>query len=674
MKYTNWKIGAPAAEAVARLTRHLDAPLAAAVLAARGIHTPAQADAFLNDGLDGLHDPLLLRDAAAGGARIREAISRGEHVAVYGDYDVDGITAAALLADFLRQAGLTCEVYIPDRLSEGYGLNLAAVQTLAALGVSLILTVDCGITAVEEAEHIRAMGMDLIISDHHACKERLPEAAAVINPKRPDCPYPYKELAGVGVAFKLACAASEMPPEALFARYGDLVAVGTVADVMPLTGENRIFVRRGLTLLRAGTRPGLARLIADAGLEREKLGAENIGFAIAPRINAAGRMSRSETALALLLSERAEEAEPLSAALCALNRQRQAIEQDILREAMDMLTETDGGPILLAAEGWHPGVVGIVASRLLERFGVPVILICLENGMGKGSCRSMEGFNIFKALTACGDTLLAYGGHDCAAGLAIDGLKLEDFRKKFFAYFEKNPPRQDGAVLSADFSLADPALLSNENVEALERLAPFGAGNPSPVLLLEAARLLEVWPIGGGKHLKLTAEKWGQVFECVYFGVTKDAFPLSAGDFADLAFTPQINSFRGRVTVQLLIRDCRPALSLCERLCRGEPMTAEEAAALCPARRDFVSLWRYLADVQAKPGLSGSRMGVLSALTKGTACGTPERYYVCLKVLEELGLLALQEEDGALSVEMSGSTAKVDLAASAVLRRIQCQM
>ena len=641
-------------------------PLLAAVLGIRGYETAEQARRFLSRGDAPLEDPLLLADLPAAVARLRRAIGQKEHVAVYGDYDVDGITSSCMVADYLRRRGLSCEIYIPDRMEEGYGVNASAVDTLRAKGVSLIVTVDCGVTTVEETAYAASLGVDMIVTDHHECRETLPPAVAVVDPKRPDCAYPSHDLlAGVGVAFKLLCAL-EGDTGRILDRYADLVAVGTVADVMPLTGENRSIVQRGIEKLEQNPRPGLKALIDEAGLGGKKLNATGIGFSLAPRLNASGRLGRVDCATSLLLTEDPREAAACAEALCALNRDRQALETGIWRDAVGMLGENrPEGPIVLAAEGWHQGVVGIVASRLTEAYNVPTVMICLDGEHGKGSCRSCGGFNLFEALSACAEHLEGFGGHALAAGLTLRRDAVPAFRDALTAYYRAHPA--DGLPsLDIELCVDVPELLSMDCVEDLERLEPCGAGNPRALLCLLGARLTELSPIGGGKHLRLRLEKFGQSFEGVFFGHTAEEFSsLRHGNWIDAAFYPQINLFRGHKSVQLQLAGLRPHDSAAgEAILQGE--LGPKASDFLPDRADCALVWRALS------ARGGHCRGVLPELAE--ALGNrlrEEKLCIILKVFEELGLLALVRERDVLTVAAVPAPGKVDLGSSEILKRLK---
>lgn len=559
MKYDGWNVAGFDRGEAARLYRSGMNPLLSVVLASRGILDDGSIGALLDGGLLPLSDPLLLKDMEAAAARVNEAVAGGERITVYGDYDVDGITASCLMADYLRSRGADCDIYIPERLEEGYGVKSAALDAIRARGASLVVTVDCGVTAAAEAAHAREIGLDMVITDHHECSGPLPDVP-VADPRRPDDDSPAKDLAGVGVAFKLACAA-EGPggTEALLERYGDLVAVGTIADVMPVTGENRTFIRRGLESVRRGDRPGLRELCAAAGLDGKKLSVTGVGFALAPRINAAGRLGSTDTAVQLLLSQDAAEAARLASELCALNRERQSIESGMLAEALEALKADppEGKPIVLAREGWHQGVAGIVASRLADRFGVPAVMICVKDGVGRGSCRSCGSFNIFGALSACRRRLLSFGGHEAAAGLTIRAEEVDAFRGELRACYEGTAGGGDHPELRVDLELVKPGILTVENVSALGSLEPYGEGNPQPVLCMTGVDVDGVLPLSDGRHTKLWVEKGGEQFEAVFFGKSARELGASEGMSADVAFVPQVNEFRGRRNVQLCLVDFR---------------------------------------------------------------------------------------------------------------------
>ena len=514
MKYQEWRTAACDPAARRSMERAGVPPLAALTLCARGLDTVEKARSFLDAGRGQLLEPRLMKDMDAAAARVRRALEQGEQIAVYGDYDVDGITATCLLTDFLRSEGGEVVPYIPDRMEEGYGLNREAVAALHAQGVGLIITVDCGITAVEEAAYAAALGVDVVITDHHECKEALPAALAVVDPRRPDCPYPFKCLAGVGVALKLVLAlGGPERREELLRKYADLAAIGTVADVMSLTGENRTIVRLGLAELRRTRRPGLKALLREAGLEEKPLSSTSVGYTLAPRINASGRMGCAALAGELLLTGDPVRGEELARQLCTLNRERQAIEAGIYAQCLeraDALPRSRRHALVLAGEHWHQGVVGIVASRLAERYACPAFMICLQDGKGKGSCRSFAGFNLFAALEHCAPLLEGFGGHALAAGFTIKEENIPAFAAAMNDYVSAaTGGREMVSVLDVDGELDDPGLLTLEGVEGLDLLEPYGAGNPKPVFSLSGCLISAMSGVGGGRHLKLKLSAGG---------------------------------------------------------------------------------------------------------------------------------------------------------------------
>ena len=669
MIYSQWNMPRGKTAIPEALTRAGFSPLLAAVLAVRGYATPEAARSWLDADRTRLVDPLSLDEMNEAVMRLQRAIDMHETVAVYGDYDVDGITSTCMLTDYLRGRGVPCQWYIPDRLEEGYGVNTAAIETLHSRGVTLIITVDCGVTAVEEAAFAAGIGVHMIITDHHECQETLPDARAVIDPKRrPDSDDSSRALAGVGVAFKLLCAL-EGSAEPILARYADLVAVGTIADVMPLVGENRYIVRRGLDKLNSDPRPGLRALLTETGLwengaaaPKRHITATNVGFTLAPRLNASGRLGKVETAVRLLLSETVQEAAGYAAELCQLNKKRQETEGEIWEQALQMLGDAPpDGPIVLAHADWHQGVIGIAASRLAEKYSVPAIMICLDGDDGKGSCRSSGGFNLFAALSACADHLEGFGGHALAAGLTIRRENIDAFRAAFADYY-RDHAEECISTLDIDLCVDSPTLLTLEGVEDLDRMEPCGTGNLRPRLALLGAALTELTPIGGGKHLRLQLEKQGRTYEAVFFHQTAESVGLHVGDCVDAAFFVQINEFRDRRSIQLLLSDIRR---------HDAAQAAQIVSGVYPAepaelpRSVFETLWRALA---ARGGsfsapLDRFGMGLCPVLEESTLC-------LCLKVFEDLGLLRLKLDGGYLTAERIPN-AEADLESSALLARLR---
>ncbi|MEG2420427.1 MAG: single-stranded-DNA-specific exonuclease RecJ [Oscillospiraceae bacterium] len=534
--------------------------LTARILCARGATTGALAARFLEKGEELLQDPMGMKDMDKAVARIEKALRDGEKIAVFGDYDVDGITSTCLLTHYLRGRGGYVRPYIPNRLDEGYGISREAVAFLHEKGITLMVTVDCGITAVEETQYAAELGMDVVITDHHECKDVLPPAVAVVDPHRRDCDYPFTELAGVGVALKLVMA---LGGTAQFTEYVDLAAIGTVADVMQITGENRAIVAIGLAQLCPSKRPGLRALLREAGVEGKPVTTVTIGYSLAPRLNAAGRMGQAEVAARLILTEDEGQAQGLAQQLCDLNRERQSVEGGICEgcmEALDREPSLAQYAIVMSGSDWHQGVVGIVASRLAEKYGAPAFMICVQDGKGKGSCRSYGNLNLFEALEACSDLLLGFGGHALAAGFTILEENIPAFREKMKDYV-KNHQDTGGsfAGLEVDAVLPDASLLNEKEIVALDVLEPHGTGNPKPVLAILGGRVTYLSEVGGGRHLKLKVRVGSCLLDAIYFSTNLADTELTVGDKVDVAFSPQINEFRGNRTVQMQICDVRRA-------------------------------------------------------------------------------------------------------------------
>jgi len=560
MRFTNWDIGSFNRDTAVEFCHNGINPLVSVFLASRGITDLNDVNAVIGNEPAVFYDPFLMADMDKAVARIKKAISGNEKIAVYGDYDVDGMTSSAVLSIWLTSQNADFEIYIPGRFDEGYGLNNTALDTLRAKGIKLVVTVDCGITAIEEALYAESIGLDLVITDHHECRGTLPKADAVVDPKRPDCNYPYKSLAGVGVAFKLVCALEDdYLSKDIFNTYCDLVALGTVADVMPVIGENRDLIKYGLEILNSEPRPGFRSLLQEIGITPGNITSSTIGFTLAPRLNAAGRMGQSDVSVNLLLSDNYEKSELLAIELCCLNTERRRLENEIYEEATAMLpADVPNEPIILSHKGWYQGVTGIIAAKMAERYCLPVIIISIDDdGIGRGSCRSFGSFALYEALCECEDILDNYGGHEMAAGITVSEKNIDELRKRVIKSYNKIAGIIPEPGLKLDFEVEKPELLTIANIEALENLEPFGNGNPSPCLCLLGAAVTSVQSIGDGKHTRLKVEKSGRSLDCIFFSVSAGDLGISEGNVVDLAFEPQVNEFRGRSSVQLQLYDIR---------------------------------------------------------------------------------------------------------------------
>ena len=677
MKYGIWNVAQPQQEAVNALAGAGYAPLLSMVLSSRGIRTPQEAQNYLSCACS-LPDPYLMTDMAPAVQRLRIALEKNEKIAVFGDYDVDGITATCLLTDYLRRQGGLVVPYIPGRLEEGYGLNELAIRQLLQEGVKLIVTVDCGITAIEEARLCKKLGIDLIITDHHECKEMLPNAVAVLDPHRPDGGYPHKTLSGVGVAFKLASALHGNQNQILN-EYCDMVCLGTVADVMALQGENRVFVSRGLEALRHTHRPGLAALMTQCACDPLSLTASSVGYILAPRINAAGRIGQIELAIELFLTKDPVRAKEVAAGLCELNRQRQAVEAEIYAQAEEMLPKDHmSQAIVLAEESWHQGVVGIVASRIAESYCCPTFLICLDGEHGKASSRSYGGFNLFASLTSLKKLLESYGGHELAAGFTIHRDRIPEFRQEICrlaeAYYSSELPRTQ---LSCDCCIT-PELMTIANVESLDTLEPCGNGCPRPLLTMEKLTVERTSQVGGGKHMRLQLRSGRHSFSAIFFSTNPANAGIAIGDLVDVAFHPQINDFRGIRSVQMNLTDIRPH---CEAQCSWEAahyralkenrLSPETAQILLPDRELLALIWRYFAhfcqnELREEPLCLCRKIVRWSG--KALSLG---QMLTCLDIFSDVGLLETHRTNNYITIRLPQVTEKRDLNESRTMQRLK---
>lgn len=548
-------------------------PLVARVMLLRGHADPAAAREFLRADLGDLLDPFLLPDMETAVVRVLRAVRDGERIRIYGDYDVDGITSTCVMLDVLKTLGADVDYYIPGRLHEGYGLNLDAVEKAASSGISLLITVDCGITSVEEVELAARRGIDVIVTDHHEPSQVLPRAHALVNPKRRDSNYAFPDLAGVGVAYKLASAllrarAGTLDAPAPSSELLELVALGTIADVAPLTGENRIFAKHGLARLNATSNAGLRALIQASGLAGREIGAGAVGFFLGPRLNAAGRLGDASLCVDLLTAASPDDAARIASLLDRANQERQSLEQAIQEEAASMVKVSEDGEaedavLVLAGEGWHPGVIGVVASRLVERFWRPVILISMDGDEGRGSGRSIDSFDLYGGLVQCADLLKEFGGHRRAAGLSLSRSAVTALRERLnqigrSVLTPEDLARRVVCDLEVRFGEIDLAA-----AEGLGMLAPFGVGNPVPTFLSRGVRLVEYRGVGAeARHLKMKLAQEGVVLDAIGFGLGNMAPELFARGAreVDVLYTIEVNQWNGARQVQLNIKELREAV------------------------------------------------------------------------------------------------------------------
>lgn len=559
MAYKKWVIADADKEKASDLSEQLNIdPFIALMLISRGIESSAEAANFLASSYD-FSDPFLLCDMERAVSVVEEAVDYGEKITVFGDYDCDGVTATALLYTFLKDMGADVDYYIPSRLNEGYGMNKTAIDKINENGTKLIITVDNGISAVEEAEYIYSLGMRLVVTDHHQIGKVLPKAEAVVNPHRIENEIAFRDYAGVGVAFKLACAIYGDTDDMLY-QFADLVALGTISDVMPLVDENRAFVKAGIKLINSGSRIGVEALKKAAGAGDKRLTSSDVAFTLCPRINAAGRVDDAKKAAELLLSENEEEAAFKAEQINIDNTHRQELEQNIFD---DVMLQIAGNPdiaknrvIVVCGKDYLMGVVGIVAAKVLEEYGKPTIILTEEDGLAMGSARSIDDFNIYEAISACSDMLNHFGGHPKAAGLGLNADLVDEFRKRINEYAISAYPVMPVQSINVDFKIS-PAYLNVELVDALSVLEPFGEANRSAVFALMNLRLLSVTPMGNGKHIRIECEKKGKTFKISKFRCTADDFPFSAGDYIDVVVKASKNLYNGREYLSLQAADIK---------------------------------------------------------------------------------------------------------------------
>ena len=644
----------------------------------RGLDDAAHLREFLGEG-EPLSDPFLLKDMDKAAARITRAVDNMEKIAVYGDYDADGVTSTAMLYSYLETRGADVIFYIPQREGEGYGMNIGAVEYLKEQGVSLIVTVDNGISSVQEVARANELGIDVVVTDHHRPQEILPDAVAVVDAYRPDDTSPYKHFSGVGIAFKLLMALEDGAGdvEDLLEAYSDLAAIGTIGDIVPLTGENRTLIRAGLERLSQSDRPGVQALLENASIAGKVLTSTNVAFTLVPRINATGRMGAPERAVRLLISGYEEEAEVLSEEICADNEERRRVEAEIAEAAFADI-EAKGymkdRVVVVDGENWHHGVIGIVASRVTERCGKPCMIISRGETEAKGSGRSIEGFSLFEAICACGDLLIKFGGHPMAAGITLKSENIEAFRKRINQYAAEHFPQMPTQTVTLDCKL-NPAALSVSMAQSLTQLEPFGNGNPQPVFGLFNMELSNVTPVGGGGHLRLTLEKNGAVITAMRFNTKPEELPYHIGDKIDLAVQLEAREFRGQPSLTVIVRDMKFAafntekniasLASFEKWQRGEVLSAEDKNRLYPDRACLAAIYRALRTVNGK---ETDQVRFVSQFGKDMTLGL---FKTALLVFEERGLVHSEIADDTFTATLIETSGKTDITRSPVLLALQ---
>ena len=674
MRFLNrkkWQVMPIDQDAIIRTAQELNIDAHAVLLAyTRGIEDTYSAAEFF--GMEPAEDcdPFDFPDMEAAAKRIQKAVDDSESIAVYGDYDVDGVTATAILYTYLESLGANVTYYIPNRHTEGYGLNKSAVDTLHDKGVHLIVTVDNGISSVDEAEYIKSLGMELVVTDHHLPGEKLPDAVAVVDPHRQDCFLEFRDFVGAGVAYKLVCA-MEGGINEVTENFIDLAALGTVADVMPLIGENRSIVRRGLYFISQNLRLGLYALRCAAGTAEKEATSSELAFALSPRINAAGRMGSAVRGLELLISRNRSQALQLADEISEENSHRQQTEQEILALAVEKI-ENDpamkySSVIVVDGEEWNDGVIGIVASRLVERYGKPSIVISKSGETATGSGRSLEGFSLYDALEASKETLTHFGGHKLAAGLGVESRRIDEFRMAINAYADNF--EMPFAVQRIDYRLKLHSI-NEDLLEIVETMEPCGAGNPQPVFGLFNMKIESVSPIGSGKHIKLELSKQGAKIYAVKFSCTAADFPFGAGDVVDLAVQIKRNEYMNRVSVNIIIKNIRVhgldedkllhEIRLFEKLMRGGRLSKEETALMTPDRELNAAVYRLVRSH------SGWKSGV-EMLCKVIDTDRFGAVMASVEAMKQLGLLFEKDE----KLFLPESTGKVNFDDAPVIKRLK---
>ncbi len=690
----------------------------ATLLYTRGYRTAEQVMAFLNQEAACLHDPFCMLDMDRAVDRIERAIEAREKIAIYGDYDVDGVTSVSFLYLYLTSRGADVGYYIPGRMQEGYGVSVAAVDRLAERGVRLMITVDTGITAIEETAYAKTRGIDTVVTDHHECREELPNVDAVVNPHRAGDPYPFKELAGVGVVFKLICALEMsrcrregIPEQAgvgkICRTYADLVAIGTIADVMPVIDENRLIVTLGLRLLNSTERPGLVALIEAISSgkgdgsryqsKKRKINSSFIGFTIAPRMNAAGRVSNASIAVELLLSEDEDTAMRLAEELCQLNLTRQKEENRIAEEAYGKIEQTlnseNNRVIVIDDDTWQQGIIGIVSSRITERYGLPSILISFDGAtggiplgsdIGKGSGRSIKGLNLVEALIDSEELLVRFGGHELAAGLSIQRSNIDEFRRRINRYAAACLTEEQMRIsLDADceVSIRDLTMTLAREIDMLE---PYGVANPIPNFVLRSARIVRIIPMGGGRHLRLILESDGIEMTAVWFGVGESAFAFSLYEYVDVLFQLNVNEYQNVTSLQMIVQDMHRAeayeavylrnVARYEEIRAGASYDADEA--VLPDRNDIAAVYTVLRR-EFRSGHTVFTMRRILALLESS--GVMGINYIKLKfiirIMQELQICGVTEPDSDhYMFEFDYRAEKTNIERSSILHKLKTQM
>lgn len=639
----------------------------ALIAAGRGYTEPEILEEFLTDEVI-LADPYELKDIEIAAEVINDAVYAEEKIAVFGDYDVDGVTATALMYSYLKSRNARVTYYIPDREKDGYGISMQAIDKMKSDNIDLIITVDNGISAYDEVNYAKSLGMKVVVTDHHLPPAEIPLADAVVDPHRPDDYSEFKDICGVFVAFKVVCAVEGKCPEELLYDYGDLVALGTLADVMPLVFENRVAVREGLNLIANGSRRGLSALLRAAGIEEYQLTSTRAAFGIAPRLNAAGRMGDAARAAELLLTDDDETAFGLAELLNNENIRRQTYEKQILSEAVNMV-EKNGYKhdrvIVVAGNNWHCGVIGIVAAKICEKYGKPTVVLSLCDGVANGSARSIKGFSIYEAIKSCDYILTKFGGHEMAAGITLYENSVDTFRRIINEYAAENDRVMPELWLDCKLN---PVALSVELAEEIKTLEPFGTGNPVPVFGIFEVRLDKISPVGQGKHLRLGFSKGDTTFSAMMFGMSKNAFAYDVGDKVDLAVTLDVNIYNNMPSLTVSVKDVRLSGVNDEKLAKDIDLYESFKAG---EDKDFSAILPEIAEAREvyktiSGGCSLDRLVCKNLLSVGYA-----KAMIVAEALCQLKICSFFDVEGVPVIKITNSGVKVNLNDAPILRKLR---
>lgn len=653
-------------------------PIIATLLDIRNITSEEDINNFLYNESD-IDNPLEIKDMDKAVQRIRKALDNGEKICVYGDYDADGVTSTALLYSYLETVGADVIYYIPSRESEGYGMNIPAVDYLNQQGVNLIVTVDNGISAIDEIDYANSLGIDTVVTDHHMPSDALPNAVAVVDLHRNDCHSKFKMLSGVGVVFKLVMAleGEYCELDTLLDNYSDLVSIGTIGDIVPLVSENRVFAKRGLQNINNSDRTGITSIVKESGLYNKEVTSGNVSFTIVPRINAVGRLGMSQKSVSLLLTEDEEYAADMAEKLGEDNAERQKIEKEIINDINRLIAQNPSivqdRVIVIEGDNWHQGVVGIVSSRIKDTYGKPCIVLSKSGDLYKGSGRSVEGFDLWEAISFCSNFLDHYGGHPMAVGLSLECTKLTEFKNALNSFAE-NRGEMPYQTLSIDCKL-NPAYIDVELAKQLHYLRPYGAGNPTPIFMLSNLCISSVTPLSNDKHLKLQLSGRNSKISAMFFFCSTSQFPYRVGDIVDLAVTLDTSVYKNVESLTVVIKDIKFAgvdntvymksLRHFEYFCRGEALSKDILQDLIPTREDFALVYRFLRqnnNLYCPIEIIAYRLN--NALSYG-------KIKVILEAMNELKLIAIYEDMNKQELKLLSVNGKVNLEDATIIKKLR---